>query len=193
MSDVFTGPDADDDTPRVTFSASDVRTMVRAGVLDANRRYEVIDGEIIPVQAHNPPHMRIKRHILRELSTQLGRTCWVDSECTLYLEDDGDYTLPDVLVYPAGIEAHDVRGPQVLLLVEVADATFKKDRQRKAALYARFGIREYWVVNALTMKNDVFTEPTPSGYGREQEWPADAALSPAFLPGVTVVVGAAGS
>jgi Uma2 family endonuclease len=182
---------ADDIMPRHRFSASDVVRAVQAGLLDARGRYEVIEGDIVPMQAHNPPHMRIKRHILDSLFRQLDRSVWVDSECTLYLEEDGDYTLPDILVYPRALAAHEVRGPDVLLVVEVADSTFKKDRLKKATLYARFGVRDYWVVNALTMKAYVFRDPGAKGYGQEHEVAPEAALEAVLLPGVRVVAGEA--
>ena len=189
MADTFAHSEAaDDGLLRQRFTASDVVRMARAGVLDPDGRYEVIEGDIVPVQAHNPPHMRIKRFILDALYRQLDQSVWVDSECTLYLEEDGDYALPDVLVYPRSLAAHEVRGPDVLLLVEVADSTFKKDRQKKAALYAKFGVREYWVVNALTMKAYVFRDPGPKGYASEQEVEPHEALTPTLLAGVKVLV-----
>ena len=39
-----------------------------------------------------------------------------------------------------------LRGPDVLLAVEVADSSLDYDVRRKPLVYARFGVRELWVI-----------------------------------------------
>ncbi|MBL8549374.1 MAG: Uma2 family endonuclease [Hyphomonadaceae bacterium] len=179
-------PEAEPAEDRVRFRASDVRRMLDAGILDDEGRYEVIDGEIIAMMAHNPPHMRVKRWILDQLFRQLGNACWIDSEPSFYIEPDGDYTLPDLIVYPRALEAHLVRGIDALLVVEVADKTLKKDRGRKARLYARHGVRDYWVVNAQTLATYRYANPVDGRYPPETEHAPDEALIPALLPQVSL-------
>ena len=74
MAETLAPPPNSDAEPRLRFKASDVRAMLEAGVLDDERHYEVIDGEIIPMMAHNPPHIEVKRWLLNELTLQLGAT-----------------------------------------------------------------------------------------------------------------------
>jgi Uma2 family endonuclease len=174
-------PEAED---RVRFTASDVRAMLDAGILDDERRYEVIDGEIVEMMVHNPPHIRVKRWLLNELTLQLGRSFWVDSEPTFYLEPDGEFTVPDIMVYPRTLEGHLVRGPDASLVIEVADKSLKKDRGRKARLYARHGVRDYWVVNALTLATTRYADPANGRYGLESEHGPDEILTPLLLDSV---------
>ncbi len=178
-----------DPDPRLVFRASDVRAMLEAGILDDERRYEVLDGEIVPMQAHNPPHMRLKRWILDRLYRQLGEDYWIDSEPSFYLEEDGDYTVPDIVVYPRAVEAHLLRGPDALLVIEVADSSFRKDRERKGRIYAKFGLREYWVVQARTLKTHVFTGLAEGRYGAETVFEPDQAIRPGLVPGVSLTMG----
>jgi Uma2 family endonuclease len=175
--------DADD---RVRFTASDVRRMLDAGILDDERRYEVIEGEIIEMMAPNPPHMKVKRWLLDRLYRQLDRSYWIDSEPSFFLEPDGDYTLPDIIVYPRKLEAHLVRGPDALLVIEVAHTSLKKDRGRKARLYARHGVRDYWVVNAQTLVTYRYADPVDGRYPPESEHAQDETLVPALLPQVSL-------
>ncbi len=70
---------------RLGFTVADVRAMVQAGILEEGGKYELLDGEIVPMQAHNPPHMRLKRWIQKTLEHAVGATHWVDSEPTFYL------------------------------------------------------------------------------------------------------------
>jgi Uma2 family endonuclease len=48
-----------------------------------------------------------------------------------------------------------------LLVVEVAGDSLRLDRQTKAALYARAGIPEYWIVNLAENTVEVHRDPDP--------------------------------
>jgi Uma2 family endonuclease len=192
MTDTLARPDADPAEDRLRFTASDVRRMLEAGILDDERRYEVIDGEIIEMMTPNPPHMRVKRWLLQRLYRQLDDTYWIDSEPSFYLEPDGDYVVPDIIVYPSGIEAHLLRGADALMVIEVADKSLKKDRGRKARLYARHGVRDYWVVNAVTLVTHRYGAPEGGRYTSETEHAPAETLAPLLLPGVTLRIGDVG-
>lgn len=186
MADALAPAAPQDSDDRVRFTASDVSRMLDSGILDDERRYEVIDGEIVEMMAHDPPHMRVKRWLLRELYRQLDDAVWIDSEPSFYLEPDGDYTLPDLIVYPRANEPHLVRGPDALLVIEVSDKSLKKDRGRKARLYARHGVRDYWVVNAQTLVTHRYGAPAGGRYGSETEHATEETLVPALLPQVSL-------
>jgi Uma2 family endonuclease len=80
-------------------------------------------------------------------------------------------------------------------VVEVADSSLRKDRVRKAALYARAGIADYWIVNLNDRVLEVYREPARSAAGR---WKyrsvsllrARASVSPLAAPGRRVAVAA---
>lgn len=186
MADTLAPAAPQDSEDRVRFTASDVNRMLEAGILDDERRYEVIDGEIVEMMTHNPPHIRVKRWLLDQLFHQLGRNYWVDSEPSFYVEPEGDYTLPDIIVYPRNLEGHLVRGADALLVIEVADKSLKKDRGRKGRLYARHGVRDYWVVNAQTLVTHRYGAPAGGRYGSETEHAPEETLVPALLPQVSL-------
>lgn len=54
--------------------------MLAAGVPDDEQRHEVLDGEIVPMTAPNPPHMRVKGWLARELKLRLERNAGFFSE-----------------------------------------------------------------------------------------------------------------
>lgn len=186
MTDTLTQSDPPESEDRVHFTAADVRRMLEAGILDDERRYEVIDGEIVEMMTHNPPHMRVKRWLLDQLYRRLDNSCWIDSEPSFYLEPDGDCAVPDIIVYPRALEAHLIRGADALLVIEVADKSLKKDRGKKARLYARHGVRDYWVVNALTLVTHRYSDPVEGRYRAETEHAPDETLTPTLLAGVTL-------
>jgi Uma2 family endonuclease len=146
MPILLTTPSENDE--RIGFTAEDVRAMIAAGILDDDEKFELLDGELVPMQAHNPPHMRLKRWLLKTLNNALDETHWVDSEPSFYLggfKRGRSFTAPDIIVNPKGFSAEAVTGADCDLLIEVASTTQRKDLGRKAKLYAQHGVRDYWV------------------------------------------------
>ena len=56
------------------------------------------------------------------------------------------------------------------------------DMGRKAALYASFGIRELWVIDAVRLTTRVFREPASDGYRDARDFAASDRLVPLFAP-----------
>ena len=84
-----------------------------------------------------------------------------------------------------------VRGEDVLLTIEIAVTSLAYDRGVKAALYARHGVREYWVIEPIRRTAWVHTRPGPDGWASvDERGPMDVLtpLSPA-LSGFHVVLG----
>lgn len=185
-------PASEEDAPRLKFTLSDVRAMAQAGLLDDRVHYEVIEGEIVPMMAPNPPHTRMKRWLGEKLTVALAGQFWVDVESPFYLEEDGDYTIPDIQIYPRDFDVDEARGPDALLIVEIANSSVAQDRGRKARLYARHGVREYWVINAKTRVAHVFREPSEGRFGSEAVVGPEEELAPMLLAGVRLRLGEAG-
>jgi Uma2 family endonuclease len=169
----------------IGFTVKDVRAMIAAGILDVDEKFELPDGELVPMQAHNPAHLRLKRWLLKTLSYGLNKTHWVDSEPSLYLDGfkrGRSFTAPDLIVYPRRFSPEDVRGADCDLLIEVASATQRKDLGRKAKLYAQHGVRDYWVCDTDAKLTYIHRSgvdgvyPAPVAVGFEQ--PVTALLPP---------------
>ena len=60
----------------------------------------------------------------------------------------------------------------MLLVVEIADSSLRYDMGRKAALYASFGVRELWVIDAVRLTVRVFSDPAPEGYRETRDFHA---------------------
>jgi Uma2 family endonuclease len=74
------------------------------------------------------------------------------------------------------------------LLVEVADSSLSFDTNEKRLLYARAGIREYWVVDVNGRRLLVHRDPQGGDYASQQALgPADA-VSPLTAPAAAVRV-----
>ncbi len=77
----------------------------------------------------------------------------------------------------AGIE-----GPNVLLVVEAAVTSRRYDMGRKANLYASFGVRELWVIDAVKLKTRVFLAPSSQGDGETRDFSAAERIAPRLAP-----------
>jgi Uma2 family endonuclease len=64
---------------------------------------------------------------------------------------------PDLAVLSEAKDDHEERhpgGPEMTLVVEVADTTIRPDLTRKRDLYAAAGVREYWVLDLVLDTRD---------------------------------------
>jgi len=81
-----------------------------------------------------------------------------------------------------------VRPEHALLVVEVADTSYRFDRYVKVPLYARAGISEVWIVDLTREVVEVFREPDGRSYASVQRLERGAIVSPAALPDAAIVV-----
>jgi Uma2 family endonuclease len=95
---------------------------------------------------------------------------------------------PDFFLFPASMRVNDVRGPDALLVVEIADSSFKKDSLIKAPIYAAHGVREYWIVNLNEGATYVHRNPTGGKYPPPSEVPFDDDLTSLAAPDLAVCV-----
>jgi Uma2 family endonuclease len=176
-----------------TFDADDVRRMVEVGILHEDQRVELVEGELVAMASKGFAHDWVKNNVIRTLARALSDEFYLAVESTLrlsrsvLLEPDLLVALKsDVLKSPEGFATVD--GPRILLAIEVAASSLAYDRGRKAALYARFGVPEYWVIDANERIAWVHTGPSDDGYGSTVAVARGGVLRPAApdLSGVTI-------
>jgi Uma2 family endonuclease len=62
------------------------------------------------------------------------------------------------------------------LIAEVSDTIYHRDRGKKWEANARSGIPVYWIVNLTRRRVEVYTDPTPEGYGSRREYHAGESI-----------------
>lgn len=167
---------------RHRFTGDDVVAMMRAGLLQEGGSFELIDGEIIDMPSEGGDHLELKVRLNKFLIKALPDDIALAPDATLRLGET-QWPQPDLYVYPAAMRAEAVRGPDVLLLIELSDTTLRYDMGRKADLYAQHGVREYWVVDLNRRETYVHV--------LGEAWPRppatfDAVLAPTLLGGLSV-------
>lgn len=137
-------------------------------------RLELIDGELIVTPAPIPYHQDIARNIavmltLHVQSQNLGKVYFSPLDVRL----TPDFVLNPDIFFIARDRLH-IIGPKTVdaapdLVVEIlSPRTRQRDLDVKRALYARFGVQEYWIVDPdehtliiLRLRGDRF-EPVPT-------------------------------
>jgi Uma2 family endonuclease len=178
---------AGDGLVRRRFSVAEVESMVAQGILGEDERLELIGGELIPMSPKGMRHENLRTELAFRMTRQVPAMIRVAAEAQFNLADDA-YVVPDILVYPASKRVHSVRGPDALLVVEIADSSLAYDLGTKAGLYAGYGIVEYWVINAQTLETRVHRTPSQSAYADKYPVPAQGRLQPRAVPEIAVAL-----
>lgn len=94
---------------------------------------------------------------------------------------------PDWYVFSADLAEGEVDGDNVLLVIEQADSSLRTDLNDKAALYARHGVRDYWVLDLEARRVHVHRGPTPDGYAETlPPFGADQPVEALLIPGLSL-------
>lgn len=173
--------------PRRAFTVADVRRMIEIGVIGADEKFELIEGEIVPVSPSHDPHERIKSALILALAPRLPKDLWLSVESSIYLAER-TFVEPDLCIYDRKLMLKDVKGSDLQLVIEVADSSLAFDLGSKAQLYASYGVQELWVVNANTRVTTVHNGPTATGWASVREVQPSELLHIAAMPGVTITL-----
>lgn len=170
---------------RIRWTRQQCEAIQDAGILTG--RYELIDGEILSKMGQKPPH-RVALVLLHTWLAAVFGSLFVQIQSTIDLSTvspDYDEPEPDAAVTAQPVTAYTERHPapaDLLLVVEVSDTTLRFDRTTKAALYARAGIREYWVVDIFGRQVFVHRQPTSDGYGEVTAYGAEESAATLARP-----------
>lgn len=162
-----------------------VEAMARAGVFAPDARLELIDGELLDMPPEGPKHGDLKVEATEALVRSKPLDVRVAVETPLRLSET-DQPVPDIWLYRAPLKASAVRGPDVLLVVELAQSSLAYDVGPKAALYARHGVAEYWVIDVDRAQVHVHRAPDGEGWLDLRVVEAAELLAPAALPGLAI-------
>ena len=166
---------------RRAFTVAAFERMAEFGIVEPDERLELIGGEVVPMAAKGSRHEGLKASI----NHRWGRLCpdhhAFVPETGLRL-DEHTYLEPDFIVFRRTKTLARVKGPDLLLVVEVADSSLDYDLRRKPLVYAGFGVPELWVVDAARRVVHRHLDPGPTGFGTVRVSGAAERLVPALAP-----------
>src|SRR5262245_58613089 len=129
---------------------------------DDGRRYEILDGELEVSPAPAPTHQGVSGNLLVILHSHvrerdLGRVYHAPIDVILARTT---VVQPDLVYVARGRESiiteRAIEGPPELVVEILSGWSVSRDRGRKSKLYARFGIRHYWIADPRARLLDLY-------------------------------------
>lgn len=151
MSEAIQSPEATPiylTEPIFRISVERYHAMIANGTLTEDDPVELIEGALVFKMPKNKPHVIAVRRLMTIAVKSVSDAWSVRIQDPITLTDsepEPDLVIASKIAEEAA-EAHPLAA-DVALVVEVADSTLAFDRGRKLRLYARSGIKTYWIVN----------------------------------------------
>jgi Uma2 family endonuclease len=141
--------------------------LVAAGVLTEEDPVELLEGWLVKKMPTSPVHDTAVSMVHRQLEQVVPDDWFLRIQSPI--ETDDSKPEPDVAIVRAPLTRYRQRHPRgadISLLVEVAETSLARDRQ-KAEVYAREGVAAYWIVNLSADTVECRSDPDPQS-GRYQ-------------------------
>jgi len=154
--------------PRKRWTRAECEILESAGLLD-QKRFELVEGELIGKMGKKRPHSNAARSLYGWLLQVFSFKFVLNEEPidVAAVDNPINEPVPDILVLNRKFStfvSHNPGPNDIRLLVEVAHSSLTFDLTTKAALYARAGIVEYWVLDVETRRLLVHRNPASGRY-----------------------------
>ena len=172
------------------FTVDSYHRLAELGILDEDDRVELLDGQIVAMTPIGGPHAACVIRLSNLLARRSRTDTAVSTQNPVVLSERWE-PQPDLAVLrrPGGLGGAWLPRPQdVLLVIEVADASLERDRDVKVPRYAAAGIPEAWLVDLAGDAISVCRQPGPDGYAEIVTVTRGEMLRPLLLPGVAIAV-----
>src|SRR5262245_34349014 len=138
------------------FTVAEYEQLIESGILKEDDRVELIRGEILDKEPIGDADVACVDRLNRLLVLAVGDQATV----SIRLADSE----PEPHVVLKRRDFYGKPGPaDILLVVEVADASLEDDREVRRPLYAENGIAEFWIANLIDRCLEVHRQPRADG------------------------------
>ncbi len=170
---------------KIKFTYQDYKNLPES----ETKRYELLEGELIMVPSPTTYHQRISRnleHILWDLVRKHDLGFIYNAPLDVVFSEQ-DVAQPDIIFilkeHSQIITEENIQGAPDLIIEILSPATAERDRTYKRTLYARNGVKEYWLVDPdkRTIEVMILTEE-----GFQQVGVYNKTLTSPILPGLSL-------
>ena len=166
------------------FTVDEYHRMAEAGVFHEDDRVELIDGQVVEMTPIGPRHAVCVDRLNGWLSRLVGDSAIVRVQSPVVLGQRAEPE-PDVTLLRPPFERYQEVHPgpaEIMLVIEVADASVEYDHSVKIPLYARAGVPEAWLVNLPADRIEVYRDPAGGSYADVTSVSPSETLTPLLLP-----------
>jgi Uma2 family endonuclease len=149
-----------------------------------NERIELLEGVLVPMSPIGPPHSSTVQKLTALLVPLFAARATVRIQSPIGALEVSEPE-PDVAIVPLG--DYDTAHPEIVdLVIEVAESSLAVDRGVKLRLYAACQIPEYWIVNLIDRRVEVYTDPKADTYASTNNYDRDHTLHPVRFPDLEI-------
>jgi Uma2 family endonuclease len=174
------------DPPRKRWTREECAALQATGLWDL-KHLELVEGELINRRmGKNRPHINTLILVQAWLVRVFGEQ-YLNPEAPIDVAPGDNPTNepePDLIVLtrPSGEFDKNPQPIELRLVVEISDSTLGFDLKTKAALYARAGIVEYWVLDIPAHRLIVHRDPRNGLYQSITVYRSDESVAPLAAP-----------
>lgn len=175
---------------RLRFSVDEYYKMIELGMLKDYEKAEIIEGELIQKMPIGKKHAACVEKLNELLRDKLGKSVSLRNQQPVKF-DDYNEPEPDLAILKRREDFYSKATPtpkDVLILIEVSDATLKYDRDKKLPLYAEAEVKEVWIVNLQNEIVEVHTRPSVGLYQIVKIYSRSEVVKSEILPNLDVKV-----
>jgi Uma2 family endonuclease len=176
--------------PNIRFSYADYRSLVES----TDKRYELLDGDCVMVPAPTPRHQLVSTNLEFLLGAhvrqhRLGKVLHAPLDVIFGEGEEREVAQPDIVfisnLHQSIITERAILGAPDLIVEILSPGTEIRDRGYKRALYARYGVREYWIVDPKARRIEVLGLDV-AGFKSLGTYGVTDQLTTAIFPGLTL-------
>jgi Uma2 family endonuclease len=166
--------------PIARFSVEQYHRMIESGAFTEDDRVELIEGWVVQQMAKGPGHEYSVGQGEDLLRARVPAGWHVRNQAPITLTSSEPE--PDLAVVRGDRGAYRRRHPapsEVALVIEVSDTSLDTDRI-KGKTYGSAGIAEYWILNLVERRVEVYTRPDAAselGYGSQAMFRANETIA----------------
>ena len=176
--------------PLKKWSVEDYHRMIEFGILTREDQVELLEGVIVQLSPQRSPHAATTQCASDYLRERLMGQVIVRVQLPITLPPDSEPE-PDIAIVRLDPRKYFDRHPQsndILFLAEVADSTLREDRTRKAKLYAKANISEYWVLDVNNRQVLGFRKSNSDCYCEEFTLSENDSIELVAFPGILLSI-----
>jgi Uma2 family endonuclease len=173
------------------FDVVEYHRMGEIGILHEDDPFELIEGEIIEMNAIGGPHIGAVIALNRLSTARVPDDVLVSPQNPLRLDDRNEPDPDLVLLRPRADDYRSNSPPlaeDALLVIEVADSNLRYDTEIKLPLYARRGVAEVWIVDLAAGQIALYRAPVDGAYTDMTRAGRGETVAALALPGVGIAV-----
>jgi Uma2 family endonuclease len=167
--------------------------MAELGIIGEDERVELLDGMLVTMPPLSLGHGFVQAFAITYLNESLRPAYFASGSISVPLGDLNE-PQPDIVIFPRELlketSRKRPRNEDIVAVVEIANTSLRRDSILKARIYARFGVREYLVVDVVGRQVIRFREPANEGYRVTEKFSALQKFELLGVPGISLDVGA---